>query len=212
MGTRTASGVNQAVEEIPRGAAFLHYLDAGYDPFEAGRQVRLGQLDYSGIGRTKWERNVGSRWVFFWQFARRSPKAVLQAIATHPGLAIALEKTPFGANIESERNQYGDVVGVSVDTPAAGLAGDLFSAFKDHRKFLLDKTIPAAQYVAGSDRRRDTKLGPVGELVPPAAAMERMLRNLSDPQRRDEELLKQTTGLRTGKSDEEIEEERRARR
>lgn len=122
LGTRKASQVNEWHEELSRGAVFLKGLDEGLDPRMASLKSRKAMLDYSQEGLTPFERKVMQRIVFFYKFPRRVLPAALRFTVDTPGLALSASKAGAGVAMGA-RNEYGDPLGLTIDTPLEAAFG-----------------------------------------------------------------------------------------
>lgn len=173
VGTRTASRVNEWHEELSRGAVFLQGLDDGLTPSMASRKSRDAMLDYSQEGLTKFERDVLQRTLFFYKFPRRAVPAGIKFSIEHPGAVNAASKSGIGID-RGERNQFGDPIGLSFDTPLESTFGTLRDFAKNPVEAAIGMTNPVAQAALDKDKRGIT------DLLPPLGQGESRLGHLSE--------------------------------
>lgn len=80
---RAGRAFNQSVESVVRTATYLDGIYRGLSPETAARITRETQFDYQAL--TAFERDVASRWVFFYPWARNNIPFQLRYLLTRPG-------------------------------------------------------------------------------------------------------------------------------
>lgn len=160
FGTHRTAQVNQFGEEMLRGAAFVKARTEGLASDAAADLVRKTHLDYSALGRTRFERDKINRFIFFPTWLMRAPTAIVKAYAHKPGLFNLQAKAELGKDwSDRPRNQYGDIIGRRVSGPVSFLTGLGFEggdAFDKPTELLH----PMLQAAVDEDSRRITDILP----------------------------------------------------
>jgi hypothetical protein len=124
FGTKNTTAANQFVEETMRGAAFLKGVEDGLPFNEASDMVRSIHLEYSAIGRTRLERDVINRFVFFPTWLMRAPTAIVRAYAHNPALFNQQARLEMGSDwYDRDIHEYGELLGPRLSGPASFLSG-----------------------------------------------------------------------------------------
>jgi hypothetical protein len=123
-GTQTTAKANQWVEEVLRGVSYTTHRGMGATPDLAANYSRLRHLDYTGRGRSAFERNIINRFVFFPTWLFKAPSRIVRAYAHSPGAAAATLKTEMGTQwYDRERNNFGDLIGPRISGTMSFMAG-----------------------------------------------------------------------------------------
>jgi hypothetical protein len=124
LGTHKTAAANQFGEEMLRGSAFIKMLDEGIPANQASDLVRNTHLDYTALGRTRFERDKINRFVFFPTWLLRAPTAIVRSYAHRPALFNVQAKLELGKNwSDRPRNEYGDIIGSRWSGPTSFLSG-----------------------------------------------------------------------------------------
>jgi hypothetical protein len=162
LGTHKTTEINKYGEEMLRGAAYKRHLENGLTSDGAADLVRKRHLDYSGVGRTRLERDKITRFIFFPTWLMRAPTAIVRAYAHTPGLANVQAKLEMGKNwSERERNQYGEIIGPRLSGPLSFLTELGYTATEEPVGQL--NPIPKAIF--------DPKSRDLNEIIPPLSTV-----------------------------------------
>ncbi len=160
FGTHKTAAANQFGEEMLRGSAFMKSMERGIPANQASDLVRSTHLDYTALGRTRFERDKINRFIFFPTWLLRAPSAIVRTYAHRPALFNVQAKMELGENwSERPRNQYGDIIGSRWSGPTSFLTGLGFEggdAFDKPTELLH----PVLQAALDEDSRRVTDILP----------------------------------------------------
>lgn len=208
LGTHKTAEINQFGEEMLRGSAFMKAMEQGVPANQASDLVRSTHLDYTALGRTRFERDKINRFIFFPTWLLRAPTAIVKSYAHHPALFNVQAKLELGKNwSERPRNEYGDIIGSRWSGPASFLSGLSFEG-GDAFDSPIDLTHPVLK-AALSDDPRDRSITSV---LPPLSnvlkdeggptslnfGQSRLGKVLSDEDDRQGRYLKSLGGFRYG--------------